>query len=383
MDFKAPIVGNVAFGSNWQRRKQTLAMFSCSLYFIMPMAMNCWGLVLLSLFKPMAALVVACYLGYIFLLDKAPVNGTRRPWLRGYRSWWNHSCDYLPLMLVKTADLDPKGKYVMGYHPHGVISVGCFGAFATDGARTKSLLTHKPADKHLNETDSIRGFSNLFPGIDRRVVTLPQNFMTPFLREYFLSMGAVTSAKETFRNILAQDGGKAVVVVVGGAAESMIGHVGSIDLLLSHRRGFVREAIMANASLVPMIGFGENDIYETFEAKDHWVKTLQAFAKKTTGMAMPIFKGRSILFKDFGIMPQRKPVVVVVGAPIAPPKLDAGAAFHPEIDRKTDKAKNKDGEILKEWHAKYVSSLQELYSKHKDATWNFPGKSRRSSLKIR
>ena len=48
-----------------------------------------------------------------------------------------------------------------------------------------------------------------------------------------------------------------MVVVVGGAAESMLAHEGHIELVLKHRRGFVREAIMADASLVPVLGFGE------------------------------------------------------------------------------------------------------------------------------
>ena len=46
-------------------------------------------------------------------------------------------------------------------------------------------------------------------------MTLPQNFQTPFLREYFLCMGAVTSAKETFRSVLKKTS-TALIVVVGG-----------------------------------------------------------------------------------------------------------------------------------------------------------------------
>jgi hypothetical protein len=149
----------------------------------------------------------------------------------------------------------------MGYHPHGIISVGAFGAFATDGAKTISLVppttTKVENDESNNELvqDDLldpRGFSSLFPGIDRRLITLPQNFRTPFLREYFLNMGSCDSAKETFRQVLSRnDGvGNAVVVVVGGAAESMLVQPGSIDLVLDRRRGFVREAILANACLV-------------------------------------------------------------------------------------------------------------------------------------
>ena len=46
----------------------------------------------------------------------------------------------------------------------------------------------------------------------------------------------------------------------------------------------------------------------------------QKFARKSFGVAVPLFTGRSIFFKSLGIMPHRRPVVVVVGKPIAPPE---------------------------------------------------------------
>ena len=195
-------------------------------------------------------------------------------------------------------------------------------------------------------------------------------------------MGACTSAKETFRNILAKPS-TAVIVVVGGAAESMHAYEGSLDLVLETRRGFVREAILAKASLVPVIAFGENDLYKVFETDESsWVASMQTLVKKNFGFAMPVFEGRSIFFLNFGVMPQRKPVNVVVGAPIPPPKLDDYKAFAPSIDRKTDEPKNKDGEILKEHHAKYIEGLEKLYHTYKNAPWNQPGKGRRSSMRI-
>ena len=71
------------------------------------------------------------------------------------------------MRLVKTSELDPSKKYVFCYHPHGVISVGAFGNFATDAT----------------------GFSKKFPGIDIRVLTLGLNFYAPWTRELLLSVG--------------------------------------------------------------------------------------------------------------------------------------------------------------------------------------------------
>ena len=91
--------------------------------------------------------------------------------------------------------------------------------------------------------------------------------------------------------------------------------------------------------------------------------------------------------KEVGILPYRTPVVVVVGAPIAPPTIQqlhgkAYRDFSPKIDRTTDKAQNEDGKLLQEWHRRYVQALEELYNTHKDAQWNMPGKSRSKSMRI-
>lgn len=405
LTMEAPLVGRVSLGSNWERRLQTLAMFSCSLYFIIPSIFAMWGITIFFLFGHRDSIfdvgspslttgLVALYLGFIFVLDRSPTTGLRSDFLR-YWKWWNYSCDYLPLLLVKTADL-PVGqgqKYVLGYHPHGIISVGCFGAFATNGARTLDLTAkvvenddRKAANKGAETTTPVdkkvekRGFSSLFPGLDRRVVTLPQNFNTPFLREYFLCLGAVTSSKESFRTILKRPH-TALVVVVGGAAESLKSDEGAMDLILESRKGFCREAILAQASLVPVLGFGENDIYTVIHpGEKDFMATVQDWMKRLTGLGMPIFRGRSILFKDVGIMPQRKPVVVVVGEPLKPPTCQD--KFDPQIDRKSGEASNDDGETLIAFHAKYVEALENLYKKHKDAPWNVPGRDRRRSLAI-
>lgn len=458
----APVVGDVSFGSSWERRWQTLAMFSCSLYFIIPSVFGMWALTLWCLFgthnsgtstsigsiasllmrgssssSAVAAaaaasteqttamtttlnpswltVLVALYLGFAFVLDKSPTAGTRPPLLRTFpfQKWWQYSCDYLPLLLVKTADLptDQGQRYVLGYHPHGIISVGCFGAFATDGARVLDLTTTEAAtttttkqdqtkkQEDVDDNDDVddentagtgsgpqqqqRGFSSLFPGLDRRVITLPQNFQTPFLREYFLFMGACTSAKETFRTVLKRPQ-TALVVVVGGAAESLQSAEGSMDLVLESRKGFCREAILAQASLVPVLGFGETDLYKIVQPSDGMAK-IQSLFKRMTGFGMPLFQGRSILFQDIGIMPQRKPVVVVVGAPLPPPSWknkEKGGSFHPEIDRATGKALNDDGKMLNDYHAQYVQALEDLFETYKNAPWNIPGRDRRKSLAI-
>lgn len=52
------------------------------------------------------------------------------------RRWclWKHYRDFFPVHLIKTAELDPSKNYILGYHPHGVLSAGAFCHFSTEGS---------------------------------------------------------------------------------------------------------------------------------------------------------------------------------------------------------------------------------------------------------
>jgi hypothetical protein len=61
--------------------------------------------------------------------------------------------DYFPIRLHKTVDIPPTKSYIFGYHPHGIISLGAFVNFATDGVcaalsfaslRCSASLSHPP-----------------------------------------------------------------------------------------------------------------------------------------------------------------------------------------------------------------------------------------------
>lgn len=85
------------------------------------------------------------------------------------RRWamWRSFRDYFPIKLVKTAELDARSNYLLCAYPHGIISTGVFGAFGTEAAAV----------------------GDLFPGMEPVLVTLPQHFSSPFVRELALSLG--------------------------------------------------------------------------------------------------------------------------------------------------------------------------------------------------
>ena len=55
--------------------------------------------------------------------------------------------------------------------------------------------------------------------------------------------------------------GRSIALAVGGALESLHVVPGSMDIIAKRRQGFVRLACETGASIVPVISFGENDLF--------------------------------------------------------------------------------------------------------------------------
>jgi 2-acylglycerol O-acyltransferase 2 len=271
-------------------------------------------------------------------VSSAASNGTL-----GYRSeflrslpLWKLFAGYFPVKLHKTHDLDPKRKYIFGYHPHGIISHGAWSAFATNAL----------------------GFSEKFPGITNSLLTLDSNFRLPFYRDWILAMGIRSVSKESIWNILSKGGpkndgeGRAVTIVIGGARESLEAHPGTLRLILKGRKGFVKMALRTGADLVPVLAFGENELYDQLSPKTHpTVHKIQMFVLKVFKFTVPALHGRGLLNYDVGLMPYRRPVNIVVGKPIRVDHPQGSQPPQEELDR---------------LHELYVQEVQNLWDTYKD-----------------
>ncbi|KAF9959059.1 diacylglycerol O-acyltransferase 1 [Modicella reniformis] len=273
--------------------------------------------------------LIIIYLLWILMFDRAPEHGGRRSSL--LRNWvgWTHFAQYFPMTLVKEADLDPSKNYIFGYHPHGIISLGAVSTFGTEG---------------LN-------FSKQFPGIKTRLLTLQTNFNIPIYRDYIMGLGCASVSKGSCEHILKSGPGNSIAIVVGGAQESLAAKPGTLDLTLKKRLGFIKLALVNGASLVPTLAFGENDLYELYSA-DHTSKTykVQQLMKKFLGFTMPMFNGRGVFNYEFGLLPKRRPVFIVIGNPIHVEKVE-GAPTTEQLD---------------ELQKKYIDGLLEIWERYKD-----------------
>jgi 2-acylglycerol O-acyltransferase 2 len=267
------------------------------------------------------------YFIYIIFIDKSPVTGgSKREWVRRL-SFFGYFRDYFPLELHKTAELPATKTYVFGYHPHGIIGMGAFGNFATEASN----------------------FSEKFPGIDLRLLTLSVNFRTPFYREYLLSLGVCDVSRKSCDNILGKGPGNAILIVVGGAAEALDSHPGSFDLTLGNRKGFIKVALTNGSDLVPVISFGETDLYyQVANPKGSRLREFQHKLQKVMGFSFPLVKGRGIFNYDYGLLPHRRPINTIVGKPIPCPKID-----------------NPTNEDIDKYHQIYITELTQLFEEHK------------------
>ena len=249
-------------------------------------------------------------------------------------AWWSLFASYYPARLHRSQNLPPTRKYIFGYHPHGIISHGAFAAFCTEAL----------------------GFSQLFPGITNTLLTLDSNFRIPIYRDYALALGLASVSRESCNNLLSKGGpnnegmGRAITIVVGGARESLDAQPHLLKLVLKRRKGFVKLAIRNGADLVPVLGFGENELYEQVTSETHpRVQKMQLLFKRFMGFTVPLFHARGVFNYDVGLLPYRRPLNIVVGRPIY-------------VEQE---AKPKD-EYVDEIHAKYVEELLRVWDQWKD-----------------
>jgi len=263
----------------------------------------CLCFLVIFTFLPFIGLPLMCiYFAWCIFIDDTPERGGR-PW-SWVRNWtvWKYFRDFFPAHLLKTADLDPKKNYVFCYHPHGILSLGCFLTFGTTAL----------------------DFEKKYPGISTRLLTLKMNFFWPFYREYLQCVGACDVSEKSCIYNLTRAPGSSIVIVVGGASEALDSCPGSNNLTLMKRRGFVRIALTTGASLVPVFGFGENELYITADNTQGTIlRRVQERLLRIFGFSLPLFRGRGIFNYDAGLLPHRRPLNIVIGKGIDLPKIES------------------------------------------------------------
>ncbi|XP_040828805.1 2-acylglycerol O-acyltransferase 3-like [Ochotona curzoniae] len=312
-------------------QKQRLEALSAFYHVIIVCLAPCSTYLLIYLLFTRLWSLTVLYLMWLYLDRDTPSRGGRRwEWLRTWRIW-KQQRDYFPIKLVKTAELPPNQNYVLGAHPHGIMSTGLVCNFLTES----------------------NNFSRRFPGIQPWIAMLNFFFYLPVFRDYIMAGGLRPVSRASLDFILSQGQlGLAVVIVPGGAHEAMYTAPRQNCLKLLNRKGFVRLALRHGASLVPVYSFGENDVFKTkIFAKGSWLHLSQIICKKFTRFTFCIFWGRSLFMrKSWGLLPLARPITTVVGAPIPVPQLSTPTE-----------------EQVDHYHRLYLEALERLFEEHKES----------------
>ncbi|CAD5116606.1 DgyrCDS5479 [Dimorphilus gyrociliatus] len=272
--------------------------------------------------------IILLYAAWYVYDYKTPEKGGRRVSFFRKMICWKYYRDYFPIKLVKTSELDPSKNYIVGYHPHGVMAIGAFLNFATDATN----------------------FCELFPGMKPVLLVLRGQFNFPFFREYFMTTGSCSCSGKSMEWHLTKEGcGNVLILVPGGARESLECNPDNFNLILKNRRGFIRMAIKHGANLVPSFSFGENRTFVQVKSeKGSFLHAFQHRLTKILGFGVPIFHGRGIFNYTFGLLPYRTSITTILGEPI-------------EVKMN----QNPTQEEVDELHSFYVKKLIDLFETHK------------------
>ncbi|XP_062844273.1 2-acylglycerol O-acyltransferase 3b [Trichomycterus rosablanca] len=310
--------------SQWKLFIEDISVLQLVLSFLF-MGLSCLLLMLYLMFTSLWPIPTLYFTWQIYDWQTPHRGGRRTEFVR---SWavWKHFKEYFPVKLVKTAELNPDKNYILGCHPHGIMSMGAFSCFSTEAG----------------------GFPQAFPGMRASLAILAGVFRMPIFREYILFAGLLPVNKQSLEYMLSKAGvGNAVVIIIGGAEESLASSPGVNTVVMKQRKGFVRLALENGADLVPVYSFGENELFPQVLLSEGSVgRKLQALFKQVMGFAPCLFTGGRWL-----LLPYRRPIITVVGSPISVPHVPVPSE-----------------EQVDHYHKLYMESLSKLFHAHKTSS---------------
>lgn len=246
------------------------------------------------------------YMLFLWFLDRAPYHGR---WLynicglpESLRNTYLQKLvagHYMATLRRTVPLLAAEGPYIFTCQPHGIFGVAHQSNFGTDST----------------------GFSNLFPDLKIKLLGGSALFRIPFAAEWWLMNGVGSVDKKVCLSSLKN--GISIALAPGGAQEALVCEPGKMRILKA-RKGFCKLALETGAAIVPVIAFGENELYIVKQfAPDSIGRKLQEKFKNCFGFTPPLFSGRWWA----PLLPKKTTLSTVVGRPIRLNKHAAGRAW--------------------------------------------------------
>jgi hypothetical protein len=198
------------------------------------------------------------------------------------------------------------------FHPHGAFSVSYFFHSCTE----------------LTDWDKNYKFKST---ITRYI------FWLPFAEELCEKLGVISNKYWSMKKVLEEN--ESLHVIPGGTSETYLTEVGKLQVKLTDRSGIFRLALETGTSLVPVLTFGENELYTLM------FPSLQKWLQKNFHIILPIPSLESLQkWITFFSEPLEHSIQTYIGNPIPVEKMSNPSS--------------KDIENLRNL---YIDNLKELY----------------------
>lgn len=159
----------------------------------------------------------------------------------------------------------------------------------------------------------------------------------PVYNIYLKLMGFKSVDRKPFKDTLLS--GRSVALIPGGIAEMFTTNDDHEVMMVKERKGFVAIALETGSQIVPCYCFGNSQLF--------WLGSNRVleYLSRVFRMSLIIFWGR------YGLpVPNRKPLLTVVGKPIIVPKVE-----------------NPSPELINDYHEQYLRETRRIYDQYKNA----------------
>lgn len=270
-------------------------------------------------------LVSVCYGLWLWYDWKTPFDGSTRRSAAIIKLLWpmlKAARDFLPAQLICDFDRaalpapirDGQCPVMLCCHPHGIFSLGILTNFAVTGG---TAVLSQPVT----------------------LLTLDMQFYIPLWRELCIALGLASVSRRSTEALLRRR--RDLLIVLGGARESLDASPGHMELIIRPRRGFFRLALKHGAAVFPVLTLGECELYN--QIRHPRLRRVQLALMRVMSFALPIFWGR------FGPVPAPLPLKTIVGPPLlAPP----GSGAEPNLAD------------IRAFQELYIQAVRDLYAKH-------------------
>jgi len=197
-----------------------------------------------------------------------------------------------PVSYSTTDDSSPHGPSLYLFHPHGLFTVSHYVHVGTRMTEWR--------DKNIQGT------------------ALHLLWWLPFGKELLETHRFVPSHYSEMKQVI--ENGQSLSVTLGGIREITMSRDNNITLSIASKRGVFRLALETGTPLVPVIAYGENEIYQQ---TDNWfIRHLNTLLLKYhMFLAIPTWKSWKTWWSLFQ-QPLEHPIHTCVGTPIAVTKKD-------------------------------------------------------------